>query len=104
MQMTQLSPYSRKVPKFDANVTVSSELGMAAIPAFVVYPKLDQKPCGSALMAVSAGAPASPKAIITPTQPTTAEIAANVQMARCGVRFFECSRPKCSGTSESLPM
>src|ERR1019366_9963776 len=102
--MMQLNPYSRKVPKFDANVTVSSELGMAAIPSCVVYPKLDQKPCGSDLMAASAGAPASPNANITPRQPTTAEIAASVQMARCGVRFFECSRPKCSGTSESLPI
>ena len=36
MQMTQLSPYSRKVPKFDASVTVSSEFGIAAIPSCVV--------------------------------------------------------------------
>ena len=37
-------------------------------------------------------------------QPTTAEMIASVQMARCGVRFLECSMPKCSGTSSSLPM
>ncbi len=36
MQMTQLNPYSRNVPKFDASVTVSSEFGSAAILSWVV--------------------------------------------------------------------
>ena len=36
MQMTQLSPYSRKVPKLEASVTVSSEFGSAAILSWVV--------------------------------------------------------------------
>src|SRR6266700_3364361 len=81
-QVTQLSPYSRNVPKFEASVTVRREFGRAAILSWVVYPKLDQKPCGNAWMAASAGAPASPNAITTATQPITAEIAANVQMAR----------------------
>src|SRR6266852_6380933 len=104
MQVTQLSIYRRNVPKLEASVTVSSELGSAAIASCVVYPKLDQNPGGKALIAASCGAPASPNAITTATQPTSAEIAASVQMARCGVRLLECSRPKCSGTSSSLPM
>src|SRR5579872_1689886 len=104
MQMTQLSAYSRNVPKFEASVTVISELGSAAIVSWEKYPKLDQKPCGSALITVSGGAPLSPKTIRTPMQPTTAEIPANAQIARCGVRFLECSRPKFAGTSSSLPM
>ena len=78
---------------------VSSEFGSAAILSWVVYPKLDQKPCGSACMVASVGAPASPNNITSETTPTTAEIVANVQMARWGVRFFEWSSPKCSGTS-----
>src|SRR5437773_11798938 len=81
-QVKQLSPYSRNVPTFEASVIVRSEFGRAAILSWVVYPKLDQKPCGNAWMAASAGAPASPNAITTATQPITAEIAANVQMAR----------------------
>ena len=36
MQMTQLSTYSRNVPKFEASVTVSSELGSAAILSCVM--------------------------------------------------------------------
>ena len=67
-------PIQQEGAEIRRQVTVSSELGMAAIPSCVVYPKLDQKPCGSDLMAASAGAPASPNAIITPRQPTTAEI------------------------------
>src|ERR1039457_5862141 len=51
--MMQLSPYSRNVPKFEARVMVSRELGRAAMPSCVVYPKLDQKPCGRAFMATS---------------------------------------------------
>ncbi len=48
MQMMQLSMYSRNVPKFEANVIVSREFGSAAILSCVMYPKLDQKPCGNA--------------------------------------------------------
>ena len=104
MHVTQLNIYSRKVPKFDASVIVSSELGSAAILSWLIYPKLDQNPCGNALMVASVRAGPSPNGIATATQPITAEIAANVQMARCGVRFSECSMPKCSGTSSSLPI
>src|ERR1035441_9052738 len=92
--MMQLSPYSRKVPKFDASVMVSRELGMAAMASCVVYPKLDQKPGGRALIVASVSAPASPNGMITATHPITAEIAAKTQMARCGLRFLACSSPK----------
>src|ERR1700681_4814569 len=101
--MMQLSAYSRKVPKFDASVMVSRLLGNEAMVSWLGYPKLDQNPCGSALMAVSARGGPSPNSITTEIQPTTAEIVASVQMARCGVRFSECSIPKCPGTSSSLP-
>ena len=48
------------MPKFDANVIVSNEFGSAAILSCVLYPKLESNPCGSAWIAESAGAPASP--------------------------------------------
>jgi len=41
-------------------------------------------PCGSALMAASVGAPASPKTSETAMTPMTAEIATSVQMALRG--------------------
>src|SRR5208283_2612312 len=104
MQVAQLSAYKRSVPKFEASVIASSELGSAAILSCVEYPKLDQNPCGSALIAASVGAPASPNAVSTAMQPITAEMIANVQIARCGVRFLPCNMPKCSGASRSLPM
>src|ERR1035437_49321 len=104
MQVRQLSMYSKNVPKLEASVVSRKVFGNAAILSCVVYPKLDQKPCGNALMAESAGAAPSPKNTATVMHPTTAEMAANVQMARCGVRFLECSMPKCSGASWSLPM
>src|SRR2546430_10691215 len=75
-QVTQLSPYSKNVPKFEASVTVRKELGRAAILSWVEYPKLDQKPCGNAWIAASAGALPSPKNITTVRQPNIAEIAA----------------------------
>src|SRR5581483_6554034 len=103
-QVTQLSMYSRNVPKFDARVIVNSEFGSAAILSWVLYPKLEKKPCGRVLIVASVGAVASPNTMFTYRHPTTPEIAASVQMARCGVRFFECSMPKCSGTSLSLPI
>src|SRR6266568_7886013 len=87
-QVTQLNPYSKNVPKFEASVTVRKELGRAAILLWVVYPKLDQKPCGSAWIAASGGALPSPKNITTVRQPNIAEIAASVQMARWGVGSF----------------
>src|ERR1035438_4726779 len=65
------------------------------------YPKLDQKPCGRALMVASVSAPALPKRLLTVQHPTTAEITARVQMARCGVRLRECSLPMESGNSSS---
>src|SRR5208282_1318769 len=94
MQIIQLSPYSRNVPKFEASVTVSRELGNAAILSWVVYPKLDQNPCGNPWIAVSAGAPASPNANPTARQPTIAEIIPRLQKARGGRRFFECRQPE----------
>src|SRR5712671_2634671 len=103
MQMKQLSIYNRNVPKLEASVTVSSVLGSAAMASCDIYPTLENNPCGRALMAESCRAPESPNGTSTATTPTTAEIAASVQMARCGVRVSECSRPKCSGTSSSLP-
>jgi len=36
--------------------------------------------------------------------PNTAAMMANDQIARCGVRLFECSIPKCAGTSLSFPI
>src|SRR6185312_8651970 len=104
MQMTQLRAYSKKVPKFDASVMVSSELGVAAICAGDIYPKLDQNPCGRLWSVAALKAPASPNKFDTVRQPSTAEIPASVQMARCGVRFFLCSRPKWEPSSSSLPM
>src|SRR5208283_1805589 len=104
MQVAQLNAYKRNVPKLEASVTVSSELGSAAILSCVVYPKLDQKPCGRAWIALSAGAAAPPNTASTPMQPITAEMVASVQMARCGVRFFEFNMPNFSGASSSLPM
>src|ERR1035437_4412717 len=104
MQVAQLSIYNRNVPKLDASVTVSNVLGSAAIASCDMYPTLENSPCGSPLMAVSARAPESPNGTSTATTPTTAEMAASVQMARCGVKVSECSMPKCSGTSSSLPM
>src|SRR5450755_2490039 len=103
-QMMQLRPYNRNVPKLEANVIVRSVLGMAANLSWLEYPKLDQKPCGRAWIAASVGAPASPNMNTRARQPTTAEMAASVQIARCGLRFSECSMPKCSGASLSLPM
>src|SRR5438067_11734561 len=104
MQVTQLSMKSRKVPKFEAKVMVRNEFGRAAILSWVRYPKLDKKPCGNSWIAESAGAAPSPKYITTVMQPTMADMVANVQMARCGVRFRECSIPLESGNSLSLPM
>src|ERR1019366_2320166 len=104
MQVAQLNAYSTKVPKLDARVTVRSEFGNAAILSCERYPKLDQKPCGKAFTVASVRAPALPKRLQTVAHPTTAEIAARVQMARCGVRLRECSRPMESGSSSSLPM
>src|SRR6516225_11565438 len=97
MQVTQLSMYSRNVPKFEANVIVRKEFGSAAILSWVVYPKLDQKPWGSACIAVSAGAAPSPKNTTTVRHPMIADIKASIQMARWGVRFVECSMPIESG-------
>src|SRR5690349_1066653 len=85
MQVRQLSMYSRKVPKFDAKVMVRNEFGRAAILSCVKYPTLDRKPCGSAAIAESAGADASPKYMTQVKHPTTAVITANVQIALCGV-------------------
>src|SRR5580698_4032580 len=99
MQVTQLSEYNTNVPKLEASVTVRNEFGKAAILSCERYPKLDQKPCGRALMVASVSAPPSPKKLMTVRHPTTAEIAANVQMARCGVRFCACSIPMESGSS-----
>src|ERR1700674_3666866 len=104
MQVKQLNIYSRNVPKFEASVMVRRELGRAAIASCPIYPKLDQNPCGSALMVASERAGPSPNGTATARQPTNAEIVARVQMARCGVKLLECSNPKCSGTSSSLPM
>src|SRR5271163_4323335 len=104
MHTTQLSAYSRNVPKFDDNSTVNKLLGSFAIVSCDMYPKLDQNPCGSALMAASVIAPASPNSTDTPKHPNTAATAANVHMARCGLSVLPCSRPKCSGTSSSLPI
>src|SRR5450432_3516594 len=104
MQVTQLRAYNTNVPKLEARVTVSSEFGRAAIWSCEKYPKLDQKPCGRALIVASVRAPALPKRLQTVAHPTTAEIAASVQMARCGVRLRACSLPMESGNSSSLPM
>src|ERR1019366_3678946 len=90
MQVMQLNMYSKNVPKFEANVMVRNEFGSEAILSCVKYPKLDQKPCGNAWIAASAGAAPSPKYITTVMQPTTAEITASNQMARCGVAFSAC--------------
>src|ERR1700691_3355900 len=102
MQTTQLSPYSRKVPKFDDNSTVSRLLGSFAMVSCDMYPKLDQNPCGSAAIAASVIAPASPNSTASPKHPSTAATIAKVQMARCGLNVLPCSIPKCSGTSSSL--
>src|SRR5271157_3153179 len=99
MQMMQLKPYRRKVPKFDASVMVSKLLGSAANLSCEKYPKLEKNPCGKAWITASAGAPASPNTATKAMQPNTAEIVARVQMARCGERFLEWRMPKCSGTS-----
>src|SRR5260370_41617477 len=104
MQVTQLSMYSKNVPKFEASVIVRKVFGNAAILSWVVYPKLDQKPCGKAWMAESAGGAPLPKKTIPVIHPTTAEMTATVQMALFGVRVLECSMPKCSGTSWTLPI
>src|ERR1039458_5391944 len=104
MQVRQLSMYSKNVPKFEASVIVRKVFGNAAILSWGVYPKLDQKPCGKACMAESVGAAPLPKNTSTVMHPTTAEMTASVQIALCGVRFLECRRPKCSGTSWSLPI
>src|ERR1035438_9240370 len=104
MQVTQLSEYSTNVPKLEASVTVRNEFGRAAILSCEKYPKLDQKPCGRALTVASVRAPASPKRLLTVMHPTTAEITASVQMARCGVRLRLCSSPRESGSSSSLPI
>ena len=99
MQVTQLNMYNRNVPKFEARVIVVNVLGRAAILSWLRYPKLDQNPCGKAWIAASVGAHASPNTISSAIQPVIAEITARVQMARCGLRFFACSIPKCCGTS-----
>src|SRR6516225_8005279 len=104
MQVMQLSMYNRNVPKLDARETAIKELGSAAIVSCDRYPVLDQKPWGSALMAESASAVASPNRFETVRQPTIAESTTSVQMARCGVRFSLWSNPIESGNSESLPM
>ena len=56
------------------------------------------------LWVLSAGAPASPNTMERATQAMTAEIAARVQIARCGVSRFPCRAPKCPDSSRSLPM
>ena len=61
-------------------------------------------PALAALMVASVSAGPSPNTIETAMQPTTAEIVASTQIARCGVRFSECSMPKCPGTSSSFPI
>src|ERR1039458_6356971 len=104
MQVAQLSVYNTNVPKLEASVTVRNEFGRAAILSCERYPKLDQKPCGRPLTVASVSAPESPKKLMTVRDPTTAEMAARVQMARCGVRFFPCSIPMESGNSSSFPM
>src|SRR5579872_991256 len=105
MQIRQLNPYSMNVPKLEASVMVSKELGMAAILSWLpANHTVDQKPCGSVAMEVSAIAEESPKTISNPTTAITIEMIASVQMARWGLRFLEWSMPKCSGTSWSLPM
>ena len=59
------------------------------------YPTLEKMPWGKPFMAVSVGAPEFAQTpCITATQPMTAEIAARVQMARCGVRFLVVQKPK----------
>src|ERR1017187_1201570 len=104
MHGTQLSAYKTNVPKLEARVTVRSELGRAAMALWERYPKLDQKPCGRALTVASVKAPLSPKRLQTVRHPTTAEIAASVQIALWGVRLRACSAPMESGSSASLPM
>src|SRR5664279_3719775 len=104
MQVRQLNAYNTKVPKLEASVTVSREFGRAAMVSCDRYPKLDQKPCGRALIVASDRAPALPNRLLTVAHPTTAEITASIQMARCGVRFCACSAPMESGSSSSLPM
>src|SRR6516165_11156954 len=104
MQIKLLSPYNKKVPKFEARVTVSRELGSAAILSWLRYPKVDQKPCGKAWIVASVGALASPNTISSEIQPSAAEITASVQMARCGVRFLVCSTPRFPDSSPSLPI
>src|ERR1035438_4925810 len=101
MQVTQLSAYNTNVPKLEASVIVRKEFGRAAILSCERYPKLDQKPCGRPLMVASVNAPESPKKLLTVTHPNTAEITASVQMARCGVRFWECNNRSEEHTSNS---
>src|ERR1700730_1412837 len=93
MQMTQLRAYNMNVPKLEVNVISKRVLGRAAIPSCVVYPKLERKPCGSALISESLGAGPSPNARDTQITPTIAEITTSVQMERCGVRLSACSAP-----------
>ena len=61
MQMMLVSPYSRKVPKFESNVTSSNPLGNAASEALLEIPIAYQRLCGSVAMVLSSGAEPPPK-------------------------------------------
>src|SRR5262245_36383093 len=100
MQITQLNPYSMNVPKLEASVIMSSVLGKAAsLSCDVANQTLDHIPCGSDAMAESETAVPSANTSDKHATPTMIEMMASVQMARCGLRFLSCRRPKCSGTS-----
>src|SRR5229473_1192161 len=98
MQTTLVRPYSTKVPKFDSSVTSNSPLGNDESDAFELIPIAYQMLCGSAAIVLSSGAEPPAKKYSAPYAPSTAEIVARTQMARCGVRFSPCRMPKCSGT------
>src|SRR5260370_22907421 len=107
MQMTQLSMYSRNVPKLEASTIMVNVFGRAASRAWeVANHTVDHRPWGSAAIAasLSEAAPASPNTTNRAMQPITMEMMASAQIARWGLRFFSWSMPNCSGTSWSLPI
>src|ERR1700693_2366721 len=83
IQTTLVSPYSTKVPKFDSSVTSNSPLGNDDSDAFELIPIEYQMLCGSPAMVLSSGADAPAKKYSAAYAPSTAEIVASTQMARC---------------------
>src|ERR1700675_3154157 len=104
MQQTLVNPYTMNVPKFEIRVTRASPFGNAVNDAFELIPTAYHRLCGSVAIVLSSGAEEPAKKYSAAYAPSTAEIAARVQIVRCGVRFSPCSKPKCSGTSASRPI